>query len=422
MIDGLEADVVTLALAYDIDAIAEKSGRIAKDWQKRLPDNSVAVHVDDRVRRAQGQPARASTTGTIWSSRASAVVTPNPKTSGGARWNYLGGLGLRAARRTAATRPRRSEFVTQALQERAGARLGRARLDDDLRPARHRPRADVLGERGLPAGQRAREGQVRDRRSRASASSPSRRSPSSTRTSTSTARARSPRPTSSSSTRDEGQEPSAQDTTTARATPPRRARTRRRSPRSSCSRSTRCSAAGRRRRPRTSPTAGSSTRSTSRAHDVAAVEPPRVGDARADARQPARASGCRSASRVTYAVAARPHPARGAGLETASLERAGAGAGGAVAARARGLPPQLRRGARRRRASTSCSALLIAWVLARYRFPGRALVDAMVDLPFALPTAVAGIALTTLYCRERLAGPLPRAARHQGRVRAARAW
>ena len=58
VIDGLEADVVTLALAYDIDAIAQKSGRIKTDWQKRLPNNSRAVHVDDRVRRAQGQPAR----------------------------------------------------------------------------------------------------------------------------------------------------------------------------------------------------------------------------------------------------------------------------------------------------------------------------------------------------------------------------
>src|SRR5512144_1579976 len=58
VIDGLEADVVTLALAYDIDAIAEKSGRIAKDWQKRLPDNSspytsTVVFV---VRRALGLP------------------------------------------------------------------------------------------------------------------------------------------------------------------------------------------------------------------------------------------------------------------------------------------------------------------------------------------------------------------------------
>ena len=59
--------------------------------------------------------------------------------------------------------------------------------------------------------------------------------------------------------------------------------------------------------------------------------------------------------------------------------------------------------------------LIVAWVLVRYRFPGRRLVDALVDLPFALPTAVAGIALTALYAETRLARPAPRRARHQGR-------
>ena len=54
VIDGLQADVVTLALAYDIDAIAAK-GLVAPDWQKRLPLNACALHVDDRVPGAQGQ-------------------------------------------------------------------------------------------------------------------------------------------------------------------------------------------------------------------------------------------------------------------------------------------------------------------------------------------------------------------------------
>ena len=52
----------------------------------------------------------------------------------------------------------------------------------------------------------------------------------------------------------------------------------------------------------------------------------------------------------------------------------------------------------------------MAWVLTRYRFPGRAIADALVDLPFALPTAVAGIALTALYSQNGLIGALPRAA------------
>ena len=62
--------------------------------------------------------------------------------------------------------------------------------------------------------------------------------------------------------------------------------------------------------------------------------------------------------------------------------------------------------------------LLVAWVLARYDFPGRRVVDALIDLPFALPTAVAGITLTTLYAPERMARGTPRAVRHQGRVHA----
>ena len=63
---------------------------------------------------------------------------------------------------------------------------------------------------------------------------------------------------------------------------------------------------------------------------------------------------------------------------------------------------------------------IVAWVLVRYRFPGRRIVDAMVDLPFALPTAVAGIALTTLYAPKGWIGSLLDAARHQGRLHAAR--
>ena len=64
--------------------------------------------------------------------------------------------------------------------------------------------------------------------------------------------------------------------------------------------------------------------------------------------------------------------------------------------------------------------LLLAWALVRYRFPGKRLVDALVDLPFALPTAVAGIALTALYAKNGWLGAVPGAARHQGRLHAAR--
>jgi len=88
VIDGLEADVVTLALAYDIDAIAEQGGRLPKDWQKQLPSNSspytsTVVFV---VRKNNPKAIK------DWDDLVHPdlkVITPNPKTSGGARWNYL---------------------------------------------------------------------------------------------------------------------------------------------------------------------------------------------------------------------------------------------------------------------------------------------------------------------------------------------
>lgn len=92
VIDGLEADVVTLALAYDIDAIAEKSGVIAKDWQKRLPDNSTPYTSTIVFLVRKGNPKGIKDWDDLIKADVS-VVTPNPKTSGGARWNYLAAWG-----------------------------------------------------------------------------------------------------------------------------------------------------------------------------------------------------------------------------------------------------------------------------------------------------------------------------------------
>ncbi len=87
VIDGLDADVVTLALAYDIDVIAEK-GLIAKDWQKRLPHNASPYTSTIVFLVRKGNPKGIKD----WNDLVKpgiAVITPNPKTSGGARWNYL---------------------------------------------------------------------------------------------------------------------------------------------------------------------------------------------------------------------------------------------------------------------------------------------------------------------------------------------
>ncbi|WP_341649636.1 hypothetical protein [Thauera humireducens] len=66
MIDGLEADVVTLALAYDIDAIAEQTGKIPADLAEAPGAQQRALHLDHRLPGAQGQPQAASRTGAIW--------------------------------------------------------------------------------------------------------------------------------------------------------------------------------------------------------------------------------------------------------------------------------------------------------------------------------------------------------------------
>jgi sulfate transport system substrate-binding protein len=88
VIDGLEGDVATLALAYDIDAIAEKAGIIPADWQSRLPDNSAPYTSTIVLLVRRGNPRNIKDWDDL-TRPGIAVVTPNPKTSGGARWNYL---------------------------------------------------------------------------------------------------------------------------------------------------------------------------------------------------------------------------------------------------------------------------------------------------------------------------------------------
>jgi len=88
VIDGLKADVVTLALAYDIDAIADRAKSIPQDWQKRFKQNSAPYTSTIVFVVRKGNPIGIKD----WNDLAKPgvqVITPNPKTSGGARWNYL---------------------------------------------------------------------------------------------------------------------------------------------------------------------------------------------------------------------------------------------------------------------------------------------------------------------------------------------
>lgn len=92
VIDGLEADVVTLALAYDIDEIADKAKLLPADWQARLPSKSTPYYSTIVFLVRKGNPKNIRD----WDDLAKPgvqVITPNPKTSGGARWNYLAAWG-----------------------------------------------------------------------------------------------------------------------------------------------------------------------------------------------------------------------------------------------------------------------------------------------------------------------------------------
>ncbi len=108
VIDGLEADVVTLALGYDIDAISER-GLLAHDWQKRLQHNSTPYTSTIVFLVRKGNPKAIKD----WNDLVKpgvAVITPNPKTSGGARWNHLAAWGY-ALRQPGATEASAREFI-----------------------------------------------------------------------------------------------------------------------------------------------------------------------------------------------------------------------------------------------------------------------------------------------------------------------
>ena len=111
VIDGLEADVVTLALAYDIDEIAERAKLLPSNWQSRLPHGSSPYTSTIVFLVRKGNPKNIRD----WSDVVKpgiAVITPNPKTSGGARWNYLAAWGY-ALKQNANNEAKARDFVTQ---------------------------------------------------------------------------------------------------------------------------------------------------------------------------------------------------------------------------------------------------------------------------------------------------------------------
>jgi sulfate/thiosulfate-binding protein len=113
VIDGLEADVVTLALAYDIDAIAERTGSIPAAWQQRLAHNSAPYTSTIVFLVRKGNPRGIKDWGDLIKPGVE-VITPNPKTSGGARWNYLAAWSY-ALRQPGGSEQSAQDFVTRLL-------------------------------------------------------------------------------------------------------------------------------------------------------------------------------------------------------------------------------------------------------------------------------------------------------------------
>jgi sulfate/thiosulfate-binding protein len=111
VIDGLGADVVTLALAYDIDQIAEKGSSLPANWQARLPNNSSPYTSTIVFLVRKGNPKGIRDWGDLIKPGV-AVITPNPKTSGGARWNYLAGWAW-ALRQPGGNAAKAKEYVTK---------------------------------------------------------------------------------------------------------------------------------------------------------------------------------------------------------------------------------------------------------------------------------------------------------------------
>ena len=111
VIDGLPADVVTLALAYDIDAISQKAKLLPANWQSRLPNNSTPYTSTIVFLVRKGNPKNIKDWDDVVKPGV-AVITPNPKTSGGARWNYLAAWAY-ALKQPGGDEARAKDFVTR---------------------------------------------------------------------------------------------------------------------------------------------------------------------------------------------------------------------------------------------------------------------------------------------------------------------
>ena len=156
VINGLEADVVTLALAYDVDAIAQQAKLLPADWQKRLPNDSTPYTSTIVFLVRKGNPKHIQD----WDDCGNGVgvVVANPKTSGGARWAYFAAY-ADALEKNQHNDAAARDFIKRLYQtSRAGFR--RARGHRDVCQERHWRRVARVGKRGAPGAQGIRRGKI----------------------------------------------------------------------------------------------------------------------------------------------------------------------------------------------------------------------------------------------------------------------
>jgi sulfate transport system substrate-binding protein len=146
VIEGLQADVVTLALAYDVDALNKNGGLVPADWQKRLPQNA-APYTSTIVFLVRKGNAKQIKDWSDLAKRGVEVITPNPKTSGGARWNYLAAWGY-ALRQNGGSEAAARDLVTKIYKN---AKV----LDSGARGS-----TTTFVERGIPGSQGTRRHQA----------------------------------------------------------------------------------------------------------------------------------------------------------------------------------------------------------------------------------------------------------------------
>ncbi len=389
--------MVTLGLAYDIDEIAEKSGRIAKDWQKRLPDNSSPYTSTIVFVVRKGNPKGIKDWDDL-TKPGVAVIAPNPKTSGGARWAYLAAWGY-ALQKPGGNDAQAKEFVRKLYKNipvlDSGARgstttFGQRNIGDVLVSWENEayllvnelgkdkfqiinPSVSILAEppvavvdknvdkhgtravgRGVP------EVPVHRRGARAGGQAPL--------------------PPALGCHRRQARRRAGEDQAVHRRQGVRRL----------------AEGAGdalrRRRHVRPDLPAGF-------VMSVAAVPAVGAPPARRSARGSLPGFGLSMGVTVTYLSLLVLIPLAGlvwrtAGMDAAALTRA------VMSPRALAAYRLSFGGALIAGGINVVFGMILAWVLVRYDFPGRTIVDAAIDLPFALPTAVAGIALTTLYVEQ----------------------